>query len=42
VINYYSSQLIIELHNRVQGAKIFYKINLKIGYNLIRIKEEDK
>ena len=31
-----------ELRDRVQGAKIFTKIDLKNGYNLIRIKEGDE
>jgi len=31
-----------ELRDWVQGAKIFTKINLKWGYNLIRIKEGDE
>ena len=28
-----------ELHDRVRGAKIFTKLDLKSGYNLIWIKE---
>jgi hypothetical protein len=31
-----------KLCNRVQGSRIFSKINLKSGYNLIRIKEGDE
>jgi hypothetical protein len=31
-----------ELQDRVRGAKIFPKINLKNGYNLIRIKPGDE
>jgi hypothetical protein len=31
-----------ELQDRVQGAKIFTKIHLKNGYNLIRIKPGDE
>jgi hypothetical protein len=31
-----------ELQDRVRGAKIFTKINLKNGYNLIRIKPGDE
>jgi hypothetical protein len=31
-----------ELQDRVQGAKIFTKIDLKNGYNLIRIKPGDE
>jgi len=34
--------LMNELHDRVQGAKIFTKIDLKWSYNLIRIKEGDE
>ena len=31
-----------ELRDRVQGATMFTKIDLKSGYNLIRIKEGDE
>ena len=31
-----------ELRDRVRGAKIFTKLDLKSGYNLIWIKEGDK
>jgi hypothetical protein len=31
-----------ELQDRVRGAKIFTKIDLKNGYNLIRIKPGDE
>jgi hypothetical protein len=31
-----------ELHDWVQGSRIFSKIDLKSGYNLIRIKEGDE
>ena len=31
-----------KLRNRVQGANIFTKINLKTGYNLIRIAEGEE
>ena len=31
-----------ELRDRVQGSRIFSKIDLKSGYNLIRIKEGDE
>jgi hypothetical protein len=32
----------LELQDRVRGAKIFTKIDLKNGYNLIRIKPGDE
>ena len=31
-----------ELRDRVRGAKIFTKLDLKAGYNLIRIKKGNK
>ena len=31
-----------ELRDRVRGSKIFTKLDLKAGYNLIRIKEGDE
>jgi len=31
-----------ELRDRVQGAKIFTKIDLKAGFNLVRVKEGDE
>ena len=31
-----------ELRDRVRGAKIFTKLDLKSGYTLIRIKEDDE
>jgi len=42
IINRYLLPLMNELRDRVQGAKIFTKIDLKWGYNLIRIKEGDE
>ena len=42
IMNRYPLPLMNELHNRVQGAKIFTKIDLKWGYNLIRINEGDE
>ena len=41
-MNRYPLALMNELRDRVQGAKIFTKIDLKWGYNLIRIKEGDE
>jgi hypothetical protein len=32
----------LELQDRVRGAKVFTKIDLKNGYNLIRIKPGDE
>ena len=42
IMNCYPLPLMNELRDRVQGAKIFTKIDLKWGYNLIRIKEGDE
>jgi len=42
IMNRYLLPLMNELCDRVQGAKIFTKIDLKWGYNLIRIKEGDE
>jgi len=42
IMNRYLLPLMNELRDRVQGAKIFTKIDLKWGYNLIRIKEGDE
>jgi len=42
IMNCYSLPLMNELRDRVQGAKIFTKIDLKWGYNLICIKEGDE
>jgi hypothetical protein len=37
ILNRYLLPLMNELRDRVQGAKLFTKIDLKAGYNLIRI-----
>jgi len=42
IMNRYPLPLMNELRDRVQGTKIFTKIDLKWGYNLIRIKEGDE
>ena len=42
ILNWYPLPLMNELHDRVRGAKIFTKLDLKSGYNLIRIKEGDE
>jgi len=42
VKNRYPLPLMDELRNRVQGANIFTKINLKTGYNLIHIAEGEE
>lgn len=42
VLNRYPLPLMNELRDRVQGAKVFTKIDLKSGYNLIRIKKGDE
>src|SRR5947207_15833843 len=39
VKNQYPLPLMDEMRDRVYGSKIFTKIDLKAGYNLIRIKE---
>ena len=42
ILNWYPLPLRNELRDRVRGAKIFTKLDLGSGYNLIRIKEGDK
>src|SRR5258706_4223304 len=42
ILNRYPLPLMNELRDRVRGAKIFTKLDLKAGYNLIRIKEDDE
>ena len=42
ISNRYTLPLINELRDRVRGAKIFTKLDLKSGYNLIRIKDGDE
>ena len=42
VKNRYPLPLMSELRDRIDGAKIFTKLDLKDGYNLIRIKEGDE
>ena len=42
ILNRYPLPLMNELRDRVLGAKIFTKLDLKSGYNLIRIKEGDE
>ena len=42
ILNRYPFPLMNELRDRVREAKIFTKLNLKSGYNLIRIKEGDE
>jgi hypothetical protein len=42
VLNRYPLPLMNELRDRVQGAKLFTKIDLKAGYNLIRIRTGDE
>ena len=42
ILNRYPLPLMNELRDRVQGSKIFSKIDLKSGYNLVRIKEGDE
>ena len=39
ILNRYPLPLMNELRERVRGAKVFTKLDLKSGYNLIRIKE---
>ena len=42
ILNRYPLPLMNELHDRVRGAKIFTKLDLKCGYNFIQIKEGDE
>ena len=42
ILNRCPLPLMNELRDRVRGAKIFTKLDLKSGYNLIRIKEGDE
>ena len=42
ILNRYPLPLMNELRDCVRGAKIFTKVDLKSGYNLIRIKKGDK
>ena len=42
ILNRYPLPLMNELRDRVRGAKIFTKLDLKFGYNLIRIKDGDE
>ena len=42
ILNPYPLRLINELRDRVRGAKIFTKLDLKAGNNLIRIKKGDE
>ena len=42
ILNRYPLPLMNELRDRVQGATMFIKIDLKSSYNLIRIKEGDE
>ncbi len=42
IANRYPLPLMNELRDRVQGAKIFTKIDLKAGFHLIRIKQGDE
>jgi hypothetical protein len=42
IMNRYPLPLMDELRDRVQGAKIFSKIDLKSAYNLLRIKKGDE
>jgi hypothetical protein len=42
IANRYPLPIMSELQDRVRGAKIFTKIDLKNGYNLIRIKTGDE
>ena len=39
ILNRYPLHLMNDLRDRVRGAKIFTKLDLKSGYNLISIKE---
>jgi hypothetical protein len=42
ILNRYLLALMNELRDRVQGTKLLTKINLKAGYNLIRIHAGDE
>jgi hypothetical protein len=42
VKNRYTLSLIYEMQDRIQGAKIFTKLDLRDNYHKIRIKEEDE
>jgi hypothetical protein len=42
VLNRYPLPLMNELCDRVQGSTVFTKIDLKLGYNLVRIKEGEE
>ena len=42
ILNRYPLPLMNELRDRVRGAKIFTKLDLKAGYNLIKIKKGDE
>ena len=42
ILNQYLQPLMNELRDRVCGAKIFTKLDLKSGYNIVRIKEGDE
>ena len=42
ILNRYPLPLMNECHVRVRGAKIFTKLELNAGYNLIRIKKRDE
>ena len=42
ILNRYPLPLMNELRDRVRGAKIYTKLDLKAGYNLIRIKKGDE
>jgi hypothetical protein len=42
ILNRYPLPLMNELRDRIQGSKIFTKLDLKSGYNLIRIKKGDE
>ena len=42
IANKYPLPLMTELRDRVAGAKIFTKLDLKDGYHLLRIKEGDE
>ena len=42
IMNRYPLPLMNELRDRVAGSRIFTKIDLKAGYNLIRIKPGDE